>query len=407
MSVLEQDSAGVPLPARASLVNDPKVRGLFYQVLLILSLVLFGYFIITNTIANLERQNIASGWGFLENTAGFGIIQALAPYSETSSYGRAILVGFLNTLMVAVVGIIVATVVGFVVGIARLSNNWVISRLAYCYVELVRNVPLLLQIFFWYFAVLRAVPGKREKWSFFFDTFHLNIAGLRAPKPIWESGSEWIGYAFIIGLIATFVVRRWARLRQDATGQQFPIFRTALGLIIGLPVLTYFVTGMPMYLEHPNFVETGPILRRGFELGVGFNLIPEFLALTAALSIYTAAFIAEIVRAGIQAVSHGQTEAANALGLRSSPTLRLVIIPQAMRVIIPPLTSQYLNLTKNSSLAVAIAFPDLVSVGGTVLNQTGQAIEIIAIWMAIYLSLSLITSAFMNWYNQRMALVER
>lgn len=404
MSVMEQDSADAP--ARASLVNDPKVRGVFYQSLLIAALVIFGYFIVTNTVANLERQNIASGWGFLENTAGFGIIQSLVAYQETSTYGQAIVVGFLNTLLVAVVGIFFATIIGFIVGIARLSNNWVISRIAYCYVELVRNIPLLLQIFFWYFAVLRAVPGKRDKWSLF-DTFHLNIAGLRMPKPIWESGSEFIGYALIIGIVASYIVSKWAHKRQDETGQQFPVFWTGLGLIIGLPVITYFVTGMPMYLEHPNYVETGPILRRGFELGVGFNLIPEFLALTAALAIYTAAFIAEIVRAGIQAVSHGQTEASHALGLRNGPTLRLVIIPQAMRVIIPPLTSQYLNLTKNSSLAVAIAFPDLVSVGGTVLNQTGQAIEIIAIWMAVYLSLSLITSAFMNWYNQRMALVER
>jgi len=404
MSVMEQDSAGAP--ARASLVNDPKVRGLFYQALLIAALVFLGYFIVTNTVANLERQNIASGWGFVENTAGFGIIQSLVPYAETSTYGQAIFVGFLNTLMVAVVGIFFATIIGFVVGIARLSNNWVINQIAYWYVELVRNVPLLLQIFFWYFAVLRAVPGKREKWSLF-DTFHLNIAGLRMPKPIWEDGSGFIGIGLIVGIVASVVVSRWARKRQDETGQQFPVFWTALGLIVGLPVITYFVTGMPMYLEHPNFVETGPILRRGFELGVGFNLIPEFLALTTALAIYTAAFIAEIVRAGIQAVSHGQTEASHALGLRNGPTLRLVVIPQAMRVIIPPLTSQYLNLTKNSSLAVAIAFPDLVSVGGTVLNQTGQAIEIIAIWMAVYLSLSLITSAFMNWYNQRMALVER
>ncbi|CTQ53847.1 putative glutamine ABC transporter permease protein GlnM [Roseibium album] len=405
MSVMEQDSAGAP--ARASLLNDPKARGVFYQLVLIVALVTFGYVIVSNTITNLERQNIASGWGFLENTAGFGIIQALASYSETSSYGQALVVGFLNTLLVAIVGIFFATVIGFVVGIARLSDNWVISRLAYCYVELIRNVPLLLQIFFWYFAVLRAVPGKREKWSFFFDSFHLNIAGLRGPKPIWEPGSAWIAYAFIIAVVASFFIARWAHKRQDATGQQFPVFLTAIGLIIGLPVITYLLSGMPMHLEHPVFVETGPRIRQGFELNVGFNLIPEFLALTVALSIYTASFIAEIVRAGIQAVSHGQTEASHALGLRQSPTLRLVIIPQAMRVIIPPLTSQYLNLTKNSSLAVAIAFPDLVSVGGTVLNQTGQAIEIIGIWMAVYLSLSLITSAFMNWYNQRMALVER
>ncbi|MBO6755397.1 MAG: amino acid ABC transporter permease [Roseibium sp.] len=401
---MEQDSAGAP--ARASLLNDPKVRGLFYQFLLVSVLVATGYFIVTNTIANLERQNISSGFGFLETTAGFGIIQALVPYAETSSYGRAIYIGFLNTLLVAVIGIFLATIIGFVVGIARLSNNWIISQIAYWYVEFIRNVPLLLQIFFWYFAVLRAVPGKREKWSLF-DTFHLNIAGLRGPKPIFEPGADIIGWVLVAGIIATFVVRRWAKKRQDETGQQFPVFWTALGLIIGLPVLAFLVMGMPITLEHPVFNDTGPRLRQGFELGVGINLIPEFLALTLALAIYTAAFIAEIVRAGIQAVSHGQTEASHALGLRNAPTLRLVIIPQAMRVIIPPLTSQYLNLTKNSSLAVAIAFPDLVSVGGTVLNQTGQAVEIIAIWMIVYLSLSLATSAFMNWYNQRMALVER
>lgn len=404
MSVMEQDSAGAP--ARASLVNDPTVRGYFYQIVLVAALVIFGWIIVTNTIANLERQNIASGWAFLENTAGFGTNQSLVEYSETSSYGWALFVGFLNTLLVAVVGILFATLIGFIVGVARLSNNWVISKIAYCYVELVRNIPLLLQIFFWYFAVLRAVPAKREKWSLF-DTFHLNIAGLRGPKPIWEPGSQWIGYALILAIVLCVAVSRWARKRQEATGQQFPVFLTGIGLIVGLPFITYLVTGMPMYLEYPNFVETGPILRQGFELNVGINIIPEFLALTAALSIYTASFIAEIVRAGIQAVSHGQTEAAHALGLRSGQTLRLVVIPQAMRVIIPPLTSQYLNLTKNSSLAVAIAYPDLVSMGGTVLNQTGQAIEVIGIWMVVYLSLSLITSAFMNWYNQRMALVER
>lgn len=394
-------------PPRSSLVNDPKVRGLFYQVLLILAIVLLGYVIVQNTLINLQRQNIAAGFDFLGRTAGFGIIQSMIPYSETSSYGRALVVGFLNTLLVAAIGIVLATILGFVVGIARLSNNWIISRLAYCYVELIRNIPLLLQIFFWYFAVLRSVPDKRDKWSFLFGTFHLNITGLRGPKPVYESGSLIVGVMVVLGIIAAIVIKVWARKRQEATGRQFPVFLTALGLIVGLPVLTYFITGMPISLDYPVFNETGPLLRRGFVLGTGFNLIPELLALTLALAIYTASFIAEIVRAGIQAVSHGQTEAAHALGLRPGPTLRLVIIPQAMRVIIPPLTSQYLNLTKNSSLAVAIAYPDLVSVGGTVLNQTGQAIEVIGIWMAVYLSLSLATSAFMNWYNRRVALVER
>ena len=405
MASQDQESAGAT-PARASLANDPKVRSLFYQVLLVAVLATLGYTIVANTIANLERQNIASGFGFLENSAGFGISQSLVDYSETSSYGTALLAGFLNTLVVAIIGIALATVLGFLVGIARLSNNFIIGQLSYWYVEIVRNVPLLLQIFFWYFAVLRAVPGARDKWSLF-DVAYLNIRGLWGPLPVFEPGASAIGFALIIGIVATIFLRRWARKRQDMTGEVFPVFWSAVGLIVLLPVAVFFVTGMPITLEHPNFVETGPVFRRGFEIGVGLNLRPELLALTLALAIYTAGFIAEIVRAGILAVSHGQTEAAHALGLRNGPTLRLVVIPQAMRVIIPPLTSQYLNLTKNSSLAVAIAYPDLVSVGGTVLNQTGQAVEIIAIWMSIYLTLSLTTSAFMNWYNQRMALVER
>ncbi|MEP3275379.1 MAG: amino acid ABC transporter permease [Stappiaceae bacterium] len=401
-----QEHSAADIPQRGSMVNDPKVRGIFYQIVVIGMIVFVVWQIINNTIVNLERQNIASGMEFLGNTAGFGVNQSLIQYSEVSSYGRALLVGVINTILVAIVGVFLATILGFILGIARLSNNWVISKIAYCYVELVRNIPLLLQIFFWYFAVLRAVPDKRSKWSLF-DTFHLNIAGLRGPKPILETGAELIGIALIVGLIATFVVRSWARKRQEATGQQFPMFGTAVGLILGLPIIAYLVSGMPIHFEHPVYVDSGPIFKQGFQLGTGLNIIPEFLALLLALAIYTAAFIAEIVRAGIQAVSHGQTEAAHALGIRQGPTLRLVIIPQAMRVIIPPLTSQYLNLTKNSSLAVAIAYPDLVSIGGTVLNQTGQAIEIIGIWMLVYLTLSLATSAFMNWYNQRMALVER
>ncbi|ALV29168.1 amino acid ABC transporter permease [Pannonibacter sp. Q-1] len=397
---------GAASSSRGSLVNDPHVRGIFFQLLLVAVLVTVGYVIVTNTIANLQRQKIASGFGFLDRIAGFGTSQSLINYSETSTFGDALLVGFLNTLLVAVIGILCATILGFLIGVARLSKNWVISQLAYWYVEVLRNIPLLLQIFFWYFAVLRSVPDKRDRWSLF-DAIHLNIAGLWMPKPVFEPGSSAIGIALLIAIAAVAVIKTWARKRQEATGQQFPVFLTALGLIIGLPLVAYLASGMPVSFSHPVFNDTGPLLQRGFTLGTGMTLIPEFLALTVALAIYTSAFIAEIVRAGIQAVSHGQTEAANALGLRNAPTLRLVIIPQAMRVIIPPLTSQYLNLTKNSSLAVAIGFPDLVSLGGTVLNQTGQAIEVIAIWMAVYLSLSLITSAFMNWYNQKMALVER
>ncbi|MCW2307299.1 general L-amino acid transport system permease protein [Rhodobium gokarnense] len=387
-------------------MNDPKVRGAVYQILLVLALAWLIWEIIDNTRTNLEQRNMATGWGFLDETAGFGIILNLVQYSEVSSYGRALFVGFLNTLLVAGIGVFFATVIGFIVGIARLSKNWVISRIAYVYIEVLRNIPLLLQIFFWYFAVLRAVPGKREMGTII-PGFHLNIAGLRGPAPVFQEGSTATVVAFILAVALTVAVKIWAGRRQAATGEQFPVLWTAIGLIVGLPLIIFLATGMPISISYPEFKETGPILMRGFQEGTGFVLIPEFLSLLLALSLYTATFIAEIVRAGILAVSHGQTEASYALGLRPGSTLRLVIIPQAMRVIIPPLTSQYLNLTKNSSLAVAIAYPDLVSVGGTVLNQTGQAIEIIAIWMLVYLTISLLTSAFMNWYNKRMALVER
>lgn len=388
-----------------SWINNPDIRAILFQIILVIAIFMFGYFIISNVFSNLERQRIASGFGFLDITAGFKVNQTLINYSEISSYGKALRVGFYNTLLVAVLGIIMATCLGFLIGIARLSKNWLISSLAMLYIEIIRNVPLLLQIFFWYITALRSVPGKREKWSFF-DTVHLNIAGLRLPRPIFETGSEFIAIALLVAVIAILAIRHWARRRQVAYGQRISIFWPAFTLLLSLPLLTFFVMGRPIHLEYPLFVETGPILRRGFQLGVGITLIPEFLALLIALVTYTAAFIAEIVRAGILSVDQGQTEAARALGLQRPTILRLIIIPQAMRVIIPPLTSQYLNLTKNSSLAVAVAYPDLVSVGGTILNQTGQAVEIISIWMVVYLSLSLLTALFMNWYNHHMALIE-
>ncbi|WP_321504570.1 amino acid ABC transporter permease [Breoghania sp.] len=393
-----QDQVPTGKPSGASFINNPVVRSTFYQLVVVGLIIFFGWQIIHNTAVNLERQNIASGFGFLDNTAGFGIIQTMVEYSETSDYGRALLVGFLNTVLVAFIGVLFATIIGFVVGVARLSSNWIISKLAYVYIEAIRNIPLLLQIFFWYFAVLRAVPNPRNSLTFL-DAIFVNNRGIYGPKLLFQDGSALIGIAVIVATVASIGVKIWATRRQMATGQPFRSGLTALGLIIGLPLISYLVMGRPIGVEFPEL--------KGFNFRGGLQLTPEFVALTLALAIYTAAFIAEIVRAGILAVSHGQTEAAGALGLRPGPTLRLVVIPQAMRVIIPPLTSQYLNLTKNSSLAVAIAYPDLVSVGGTVLNQTGQAIEIIGIWMLIYLSLSLATSAFMNWYNQRMALVER
>ncbi len=385
---------------KVALLNDPKIRGLIIQVFLLAIVLWAAWAGIQNMFANLQAAGIASGFGFLGNNAGFAISQSLIDYSQAeSTYGRVFIVGLLNTLLIGVIGIILATVIGFTVGIARLSNNWIIRKVATVYVETLRNIPLLLQIFIWYFAVLRLLPGRRESWDL--GIFgQLNIAGWYAPKPIFGDGASLIMWAFIIGIVATFFVARWAHKRQEATGQQFPTVRAALGLIIGLPIIAYFVSGMPLTFEYPTAGNFGP---RG-----GSRIYPEFMGLLLALSTYTASFIAEIVRAGILAVNKGQTEASYALGLRSGQALRLVIVPQAMRIIIPPLTSQYLNLTKNSSLAVAIAYPDLVSVfAGTALNQTGQAVEILLMTMLTYLGLSLLTSAFMNWFNQRMALVER
>ena len=380
-------------------INDPKIRGYFYQAVLLVAIALLGYEFVTNAAINLEKQNIASGFGFLNNTAGFAVTQTLIDYSETSSYGRAFFVGFFNTILVAVIGITLATILGFVIGIARLSTNWVVSRLAYVYIEIVRNIPLLLQLFFWYFAVLRSVPNPRQSVELP-GSIYLNNRGLFMPKAIFGEGAGLIGIALLVAVAASIGLRVWARRRQEKTGQQFPVLWTSLGLLVGLPLLAFIGTGMPVTLDYPEL--------KGFNFVGGAKVIPEFVGLLLALTIYTASFIAEIVRAGIMAVSHGQTEAARSLGLRPGPTLRLVIIPQAMRVIIPPLTSQYLNLTKNSSLAVAIAYPDLVSVfAGTVLNQTGQAVEVLIITMLVYLTLSLLTSSFMNWYNARMALVER
>jgi general L-amino acid transport system permease protein len=378
---------------------DSRYRAIFFQVvLLVLVLGLAGY-IFYNTYTNLERRGIASGFGFLGSTAGFDIIMHLVPYSAASSFGQALLVGLLNTLVVAGIGIVLTTMLGFVVGVARLSRNWLIARLAAIYIEGIRNIPLLLQIIFWYQVLGKSTPGPRQSLSLA-DSFFLSNRGLYMPVPVFEEGFWLTPVAFVAGIVGSIAVYRWARARQMATGQQFPILWASLGMIIGLPLLALLVMGMPFHWNYPQL--------QGFNFQGGMVLIPEFISLTFALVVYTAAFIAENVRAGITAVSHGQTEASYAVGLRPGPTLRLVIIPQAMRVIIPPLTSQYLNLTKNSSLATAIAYPDLVAVfAGTVLNQTGQAVECIAITMAVYLTTSLTTSTFMNWFNTKMALRER
>jgi general L-amino acid transport system permease protein len=385
-------------PAKVPFLNNPRVRGIVVQVLLIAALVAFAAWIIHNTATNLQRANIASGFGFLDERAGFEIGQSPIPYSPDRSYGYALWVGFLNTMVVAAVGIVAATVIGFLVGIGRLSKNWLIRQLGTVYVETFRNIPPLLVILFWYFGVIAVLPAPRDA----IDTgigISLSNRGAVMPRLLLEPGAGIIGIAILIALAGTLAFAWWARKQQMATGQRYPVFLVGLGLLVGLPLIAYLATGMPLGLEIPEETRFG--------VKGGFQVQPEFLALILALSIYTASFIAEIVRAGILAVSHGQTEAAYSLGLRSGSTLRLVVIPQALRVIIPPLTSQYLNLTKNSSLAVAIGYADLVAVGGTILNQTGQAIEIVAIWMVVYLTISLVTSLFMNWFNSRMALVER
>ncbi len=388
-----------PRPASPNPLTDRHFRGIISELVVFTALAVFVWWIVGNAVDNLHRLGKPPGFEFLNATAGFGINQILfLDYAETSSYGKALLVGLINTIVLSLAGIALATILGFIIGIMRLSHNWVISRIAAAYVEFFRNVPLLLQIFIWYNAVLKPLPGPRQS-LVVADSVFINNRGVYAPKPIFADEWWFVVAAFVFGLIASFFMARWARRRQMETGQPFPVVRTALGLILGLPLVVYFLVGQPVHFDYPAL--------RGFNYQGGMRVIPEFIAMLLALSIYTAAFIAEIVRAGIQAVPHGQTEASLALGLKRGQMLRLVVIPQALRVIIPPLTSQYLNLTKNSSLAVAIAYPDLVAVGGIVLNQSGRELEVIAIWMLIYLSLSLATSAFMNWYNAKMKLVER
>ncbi|MGF1720876.1 amino acid ABC transporter permease [Vibrio kyushuensis] len=394
-----QSTAPTPTGKSASLLYNPTFRSVVFQIVAVLALFFFFYSIVNNALTNLDARGIATGFGFLDQEAGFGIGLTLIEYDETYSYGRTFFIGLLNTALVSFMGIILATVIGFSMGIARLSSNWLVSRLAAVYIEIFRNIPLLLQIFFWYFAVLQALPSPRQSMSLG-EAIFLNVRGLYFPAPVMEQGSGIVIAAFIIGVIATIFISIWATNKQKLTGQQTPMGRIILLLCVVIPVIVYFLMGSPISAQYPEL--------KGFNFKGGISIIPELAALLLALSIYTAAFIAEIVRSGINAVSHGQSEAAMSLGLPRSRTLKLVVIPQALRIIIPPLTSQYLNLTKNSSLAMAIGYPDLVSVfAGTTLNQTGQAIEIIAMTMGVYLTLSLLTSALMNVYNRKVALVER
>lgn len=451
---------------KVALWRNPDARAIFYQIFIISMVVTAGITIVRNTLFNLEQRGISSGFSFLKNEAGFavsefvpvpqlqggflyllyaivgGVIAAILlnkmaarwphtvksdtvvavvsvglivvlpvlvlyftghsivsiDYTEEQSYGIGLLVGLLNTLKVAALGWVLATILGLIIGIARLSSNWLVARVAVIYIETLRNIPLLLQLFFWYQGVLGAMPGPKDSlnvWGFLV----LNNRGVYLPRPEPLVNAGLFGLLVVAALIIVFFWARYTRLRQDRTGEQLPVLYPSLAVLIGLPGIFWLMTGTPFSLEYP--------VLEGFNYTGGMVMTPEYTALLIGLTMYTAAFIAEIVRSGIQAISTGQREAALAVGLKSGWVMRLVILPQALRVMIPPMTSQYLNLIKNSSLGVAIAYPDLVHVGGTILNQSGQAIEIIAVFMGVYLSFSLTISLFMNWYNTKVRLVER
>lgn len=375
--------------------NDVRVRGVLYQILVIGIVVAIAWYLVSNTLSNLAARDIATGFGFLDLEAGFGISESPIPYTAADTYWRALVVGVLNTLKVSLVGIVLATILGTIAGIARLSTNWLIAAFATVYVEGLRNIPVLLQLFFWYALITEGLPRPRQALNPLPGVF-LSNRGFRYPEPIWAPAHALALAGLALGIVAAALLYRWARRRQERTGRLFPTGRVAVALILGLPLAGYLVGGAPTALDMPEL--------RGFNFAGGAVLTPEFAALLVGLVMYTGTYIAEIVRGGILSVSYGQTEAGLALGLRRGLVMRLILLPQALRVIIPPLTSQYLNLTKNSSLAVAIGFPDLVSVANTTINQTGQAVEGIAMIMAAYLTVSLSISAIMNWYNQRIAL---
>jgi len=393
MAEIQKSGSG----SSGSLWSNERARGIVSQVLLVGALVAVVLFLVFNTNKNLEQAGLELGFGFLADQAFFEINQNLIEYSSTSTFGRALLVGLLNTLLVSVLGIITATIVGFVMGVLRLSNNWMVSRMAGVYVEGTRNVPLLLQIIFWW-TILSGLPRVADSLSIGNAVF-LNNRGIRFPEPVAEPGFGLVVVTAIVGLFVALIISGWATRRRVSTGQGFPSLWVNLMLIFLFPVLLFLMLGRPLSFNMPA--------PGRFNFSGGLNITPELVALWWALTLYTGSFIAETVRAGILAVNRGQTEAAYAMGLRPGQTMRKVVIPQALRVIVPPLTSQYLNLTKNSSLAIVVGYQDLVSVGNTALNQSGHSIEIVAIWLTVYLSLSLATSAFMNWYNSRIALVER
>jgi general L-amino acid transport system permease protein len=382
-----------------ALLRNEKVRGILYQFIVIVGFVLVAYFIAKNTAHNIEIRGIKSGFDFLDSTAGFDITETPIPFSPQSTHWEVFKVGLFNTLIISFAGIILSTILGLIIGVARLSSNWLINRLAAGYIETFRNIPVLLQILFWYNVVLATLPSTRQSVNFF-DSVFINNRGLFVPMPIFESGGWLIGAAFITALIGGWWIHRWAVRRHEATGENFPAFWTGLGLVIVLPLLAYFAAGQPMHFDYPAL--------KGFNFQGGKVFTPEFLALLFALTIYTATFIAEAIRSGIEAVAKGQKEAATALGLTATQSLRFVVLPQAIRIAIPPIINQYLNLAKNSSLAAAVGYPELVTIfAGTSLNQTGQALEIIGITMLTYLLISLLVSVILNWFNAKMQIKER
>ena len=396
MAAIEQDSERFSL---GQVWSDKRYRAVLMQVLVVAGVFAFVAYVAANAVQNLEALGKTFGFDFLWAPSNYDINQALIPYDSRDTHFRAGVVGLINTGLVAVTGCIFATVLGFILGVLRLSGNWLISRIVYCYVEFTRNVPVLVWILLWHGVIVTTLPQPREALSPM-DGVFLSNRGFYVPQPIFESGFWLVVVAFLAAIAGMIVFSRWARKRQEATGQITPVLTIWVVALLGLPTIAFFAAGMPLSLNMPEF---GTFNIRG-----GMVLKPEFTALWFALSVYTSAFIAEIVRAGIQAVSHGQTEAAYALGVKPTWTMRLIIIPQALRVIVPPLTSQYLNLTKNSSLAIAIGYMDIVAtIGGITLNQTGKEMECMMIVLLIYLTISLVISAFMNWYNRRIALVER
>jgi general L-amino acid transport system permease protein len=379
--------------------NDPVVRGWVFQIVVVGLVGFLAWYLVSNTVENLARQKIASGFHYLDREAGFEIGDTMISYSPASTYARAIFVGLLNTLKVSILGIIMATVLGTLIGIGRLSTNWLLGKICEWYVEAFRNVPLLLWLFLFYKLISEAFPGPRQAIATLWNTVFLSNRGLYFPVPMADPVFLWVGVAFLVGIVGAALLHRWAKKRQDATGQPFPSILAGVGVALGLPIVVWLAGGAPHHMSWP--------VLKGFNFEGGTVIQPEFTALLLGLVLYTSAFVAEIVRSGILALHKGQSEAAAALGLSRGQAMRLVLLPQALRVIVPPMTSQYLNITKNSSLAIAIGYPDLVASVNVTINQTGQAIENVLIIMAAYLSVSLSISAFMNWYNKRIALRER